>query len=102
MFTFGVLGLSCEAPAAPKPPGFHTTAREPKRGHLRVPEWEREKSETLAVSRRAVRRRAVRGRAVLVRVSGRTQKQEKRIRAKRWKKKKQKENEVSKKNKKEE
>ena len=35
--TFGVLGLSCEAPAAPKPPGFHTTAREPKRAHLRVP-----------------------------------------------------------------
>ena len=28
------LGLSCEAPAAPKPPGFHTTAREPKRAHL--------------------------------------------------------------------
>ena len=37
MCTFGVLGLSCEAPAAPKPPGFHTTAREPKRAHLRVP-----------------------------------------------------------------
>ena len=31
MCTFGVLGLSCEAPAAPKPRGFHTTAREPKR-----------------------------------------------------------------------
>ena len=31
MCTFGVLGLSFEAPAAPKPPGFHTTAREPKR-----------------------------------------------------------------------
>ena len=30
------LGLSCEAPAAPKPPGFHTTAREPKSAHLRV------------------------------------------------------------------
>ena len=29
MFTFGVLGLSCEAPAA--------TARESKRGHLRSP-----------------------------------------------------------------
>ena len=28
MCTFGVLGLSCETPAAPKPPGFHTTARE--------------------------------------------------------------------------
>ena len=28
MCTFGVLGLLCEAPAAPKPPGFHTTARE--------------------------------------------------------------------------
>ena len=28
MCTFGVLGLSCEAPAAPKPPGLHTTARE--------------------------------------------------------------------------
>ena len=37
MFTFGVLGLSCEAPAALKPPGFHTTTREPKRAHLRVP-----------------------------------------------------------------
>ena len=36
MCTFGVLGLSCEAPAAQKPPGFHTTAREPKRAHLRV------------------------------------------------------------------
>ena len=32
-----VVWLSCEAPAAPKPPGFHTTAREPKRAHLRVP-----------------------------------------------------------------
>ena len=29
---FGVLGL----PGAPKPPGFHTTVREPKRAHLRV------------------------------------------------------------------
>ena len=28
MCTFGVLGLSCEAPAALKPPGFHTTTRE--------------------------------------------------------------------------
>ena len=37
MYTFGVLGLSCEAPAAPKPPGFHTTAREPKRAHLSAP-----------------------------------------------------------------
>ena len=37
MCTFGVLGLLCEAPASPKPPGFHTTAREPKRAHLRVP-----------------------------------------------------------------
>ena len=39
MCTFGVLGLSCEALAAqsgPKPPGFHTTTREPKRAHLRV------------------------------------------------------------------
>ena len=33
MCTFGVLGLSCEAPAAPKPPGPHTTAR----AHPRVP-----------------------------------------------------------------
>ena len=31
--------LSCEAPAAPKPPGFHTTTRGPKRAHLRVPEF---------------------------------------------------------------
>ena len=30
--TFGVLGLLCEAPAAPKPPGFYTTAREPTDG----------------------------------------------------------------------
>ena len=30
MCTFGVLGLSCETPAAQKPPGFHTTAREPQ------------------------------------------------------------------------
>ena len=37
MCTCGVLSLSCEAPAAPKPPGFHTTTREPKRAHLRVP-----------------------------------------------------------------
>ena len=37
MCTFGVLGLSCEAPGALKPPGLHTTAREPKRAHLRVP-----------------------------------------------------------------
>ena len=29
MCTFGVLWLSCEARAAPKPPGFHTTTREP-------------------------------------------------------------------------
>ena len=35
MCTFGVLGLSCEALAAPKPPGFHTTARVPKRVYLR-------------------------------------------------------------------
>ena len=44
MCTFGVLGLSCEAPAAPKPPGFHTTAR-PKfdektpRGENRLELW---------------------------------------------------------------
>ena len=37
MSTFGVLGLSCEAPAASGPPGFHTTTREPKRTHFRVP-----------------------------------------------------------------
>ena len=30
-------GLSCEALAASGPPGFHTTAREPKRAYLRVP-----------------------------------------------------------------
>ena len=36
MFTLGVLGLWCEAPAAPKPPWFHMTTREPKRAHLRV------------------------------------------------------------------
>ena len=37
MCTFGVLVLLCEAPAALKPPGFHTTSRVPKRAHLRVP-----------------------------------------------------------------
>ena len=37
MCTFGVLGLSCEAQAVPKPPWFHTTTREPKSAHLRVP-----------------------------------------------------------------
>ncbi len=42
MCTFGVVGLSCETPATegwegPKPPGLHTTAREPKRAHFRVP-----------------------------------------------------------------
>ena len=40
MCTFRVLGLSCEVPAALKPPGFHTTVREPKRAHLRVPAFE--------------------------------------------------------------
>ena len=65
-----------------KPPGFHTTAREPKRAHLRVPafnhttkiqkrrpperekerKWRREREKRAkfwAVQRRAVRRRAV-------------------------------------------
>ena len=39
MCAFGVLWLSCEAPAAPSggPPGFHTTTREPKRAHLSAP-----------------------------------------------------------------
>ena len=41
MCSFGVLWLSCEAPAAPKPPGFHTTTREPKRTHLRVPAFKK-------------------------------------------------------------
>ena len=36
MCAFGVLWLLCEAPPAPKLPGFHTTVREPKRAHLRV------------------------------------------------------------------
>ena len=44
MFTFGVLGLSCEALAAPKPPGFHTTAREPKRAPLRPGEGIKERN----------------------------------------------------------
>ena len=39
MCTFGVLGLSCETPAAPKPSGFHTTAREPKRAHFMAPSF---------------------------------------------------------------
>ena len=38
MCAFGVLGLSCEAPAAPKPPGSHTTAREPKRVQPQTPQ----------------------------------------------------------------
>ena len=33
MCTFGVLGLSCEAPGAQKLPGLHTTTR----AHFRVP-----------------------------------------------------------------
>ena len=40
MCTFGVLGLSCASPGRPGlvgPPGSHTTAREPKRAHFRVP-----------------------------------------------------------------
>ena len=40
MCTFGVLRLSCASPSGPVwwgPPGFHTTAREPKCAHLRVP-----------------------------------------------------------------
>ena len=37
--SFGVLGLLCEAPPHPKKPGFHTTAREPQRAHLRVPDF---------------------------------------------------------------
>ena len=40
MCTFGVLGLSCEVLAAPKPSGFHTTTREPKRAHLSFPAFE--------------------------------------------------------------
>ena len=39
--TFRVLGLLCEAPAAPKPPGLYTTAIEPKHAHLRVPTLQR-------------------------------------------------------------
>ena len=31
MCTFGVLGLSCETPPDPKPPGFHTTVRGSRR-----------------------------------------------------------------------
>ena len=35
---FGVLWLSCASPGSPVgPPGFHTTAREPKRAHFGVP-----------------------------------------------------------------
>ena len=36
MCTFGVLGLSCETSAAPKPLGIHSTT---KRAHVRVPEF---------------------------------------------------------------
>ena len=79
MFTFGVLGLSCEAPAAPKPPGFHTTTRGPKRAHFSFPGFKnttkfhektperREKNEMVTgegkkkrnFGRRGVRRRVV-------------------------------------------
>ena len=45
MCTFGVLGLSCEAPAAPKPPGFHTTARE-ARGEPEGPKPHNNNSQT--------------------------------------------------------
>ena len=37
LIVFGVLALSCETPAAPKPLGFHTTAREPNRAHFSFP-----------------------------------------------------------------
>ena len=40
MCAFGVLWLSCEALAVPKAPGFHTTAREPKRVHFRAPTFQ--------------------------------------------------------------
>ena len=40
MRTFRVLGLSCETLAAPKPSGFHRTARELKRAHFRVAAFE--------------------------------------------------------------
>ena len=40
MCTFGVLGLSCETPAALKPPGFHSTVGEPIRAFFRFPEFE--------------------------------------------------------------
>ena len=47
MCTFGVLGLSCEAGAALRPPGLHTTARELQRRGVQRRE----------VQRRAVQRR---------------------------------------------
>ena len=37
---------SCEAPEAPKPPGFHTTAREPKRAHFRAPAFKHHQNST--------------------------------------------------------
>ena len=43
---------SCEAPAAPKPLGFHTTAREPKRGHLRVPAFKNNQNSTRRPAKR--------------------------------------------------
>ena len=48
MCTFGVLGLSCEAPAAPKPPGFHTTARDPNQNSMKRPPREEERMEIVA------------------------------------------------------
>ena len=44
MCTFGVLWLSREAPT--KPPGFHTTTREPKRADLRVPAFKHHQNST--------------------------------------------------------
>ena len=80
MCTIGVLGLSCEALAAPKPPGFHTS---PNVHISRVPAFKHHQNSTKGRPRErkrtimgagegkkranfwAVRRRAVLGRAVL-------------------------------------
>ena len=46
---------------APKPPGFHTTAREPKRAHLRVPAFNHHQNSTRRPTREEERMKIVAG-----------------------------------------
>ena len=66
MCTFGVIGLSCEAPAAPRVPAFKNTKiqREDTQRDRKKTKWGRErkkKAKCWAVRRRGVRRRVVQG-----------------------------------------